>query len=78
MLLHVKVIPNAKQEKREQKKDLLGNTIYKIWLTVPPLDGKANEALIKFLSKQFNVTKWSITIVRGQTSKLKIIEIKST
>jgi uncharacterized protein (TIGR00251 family) len=76
MLLQVHVIPHAKHEKREKQKDLLGNTIYKVWLTVPPVDGKANEALIKFLSSQFNVAKSSITIIRWQTSRQKTIEIK--
>ena len=64
MLFHISVIPNAKHEKREEQHDLLGNVIYKVRLTVPPVDGKANEALIKFLSKQFNTPKSSITIIR--------------
>jgi uncharacterized protein YggU (UPF0235/DUF167 family) len=64
MLLHVSVIPNAKHEKREQQADLLGNIVYKVRLTVPPVDGKANEALIKFLSKQFDTPKSTITIIR--------------
>ncbi len=76
MLLQISVIPNAKHEKREQQVDLLGNTIYKVRLTVPPVDGKANEALIKFLSKQFDTPKSTITIIRWHTSRQKIVEIK--
>lgn len=75
MLLSIHVIPNAKHEKREQQTDLLGNIIYKLWLTVPPVDGKANEALKKFLSKQFDTPKSSITIIRWHTSRHKIVEI---
>ncbi len=39
-------------------------------------DGKANEDLIKLLAKHFNVPKTHITILRGHTSKHKIIEIQ--
>jgi uncharacterized protein len=76
-MLLVSVIPNAKHEKREQQTDLLGNTIYKVRLTVPPIDGKANAALIAFLSKQFDLPKSSFTIVRGKTSRQKVVEIKN-
>lgn len=37
--------------------------------------GKANKELIEFLSKKLKVPKRDITIVKGQTSKNKIIEI---
>ena len=39
-------------------------------------DGKANEALIKLLVKHFDVPKTHITILRGHTSRNKIIEIQ--
>ncbi|NCQ54152.1 hypothetical protein COV88_02140 [Candidatus Saccharibacteria bacterium CG11_big_fil_rev_8_21_14_0_20_41_19] len=38
-------------------------------------DGQANDALIKLLSKHFKVVKTKITIVRGHTSKHKIVSI---
>jgi len=43
---------------------------------VPPVDGKANEKCIKFLSKLLGVPKTSITIVSGETSKNKILFMK--
>ena len=76
MILHVSVIPNAKHEKREQQTDLLGNTVYKVRLTVPPIDGKANDALIGFLAKQYNVSKSRVIIRKGKTSRLKLVEVK--
>lgn len=68
----VRVIPRA------SKNELLGplpDGSYKARLTSPPIDGKANEALVLFLSKHFSVAKSRITIVRGEKSKNKIIEI---
>jgi uncharacterized protein len=49
---------------------------YKISVKEAPVDGKANEAIIKALSEYFEVSKSSITLVSGQTSKQKVFEIK--
>jgi hypothetical protein len=40
-------------------------------------DGQANNALIKILSKHYNIAKSNITIISGHTSKRKIIELKN-
>jgi uncharacterized protein (TIGR00251 family) len=48
----------------------------KISLTAPPVDGKANEALIAFLADLLRIPKSSITITSGQTSRQKILEIQ--
>ncbi len=47
----------------------------KIKLVSPPIEGAANEELIKFLSKKFNVPKNAVAILNGQTSKQKRIQI---
>ena len=49
----------------------------KIRITAPPTDGKANTHLIKFLSKEFGVTKQNVNIISGETSRYKVIEISS-
>jgi uncharacterized protein len=50
------------------------NTI-KIYLTAPPVDGKANAELISLLSKTLKVPKSSITIIHGESGKKKRISI---
>jgi uncharacterized protein (TIGR00251 family) len=50
----------------------------KIRLTAPPVDGAANDALIRFLSDAFSVPKSSIEIVSGHTSRDKIVRIHGT
>lgn len=45
-----------------------------VYLRAKPHDGEANTALIKLLSKHFNVPKTSITITRGAKSRTKTIE----
>jgi uncharacterized protein (TIGR00251 family) len=47
----------------------------KIRLTAPPVDGAANEALIRFLADTLSVPKSQVGIVSGQTSRDKIIRI---
>ncbi len=45
----------------------------KIYLTSPPVDGKANEELCKFLAKQSGLPRSSVRIHSGETSRTKVI-----
>ena len=72
MILEIKVIPNA------SKTELIKtDTGYKARLQAPPVDGKANEALIELLSKEFDVPKRDIEITKGATSRNKTVIIKA-
>ncbi len=70
-ILKVKVKPNSQQQSIEAK----ANGSLKVCLKSPPVDGKANQELIKLLAKKFNVKKSEITIKSGLSSKNKLIEI---
>jgi uncharacterized protein (TIGR00251 family) len=48
----------------------------KIRLTAPPVDGAANEALVRFLADTFGITKAQVEIISGHTSKNKIVRIE--
>ncbi len=67
----VKVKPNSKQQQIIDEAD--GSLT--IRLKSPPVDGKANEELIKVLSKKYNVPKSYIRIKSGASSRQKLIEI---
>lgn len=47
----------------------------KIRISAPPVDGKANERLTGVLAKALGVSKSSVEIIRGKTSKIKTIKI---
>ena len=47
----------------------------KIRVTVVPEDGKANKAVIALLAKALGVSKSSVTIVRGETARDKLVRI---
>lgn len=53
----------------------LHNNEIKIAITAPPVDGKANSHLMKFLSKQFKVAKSRIHIEKGELGRHKQIRI---
>lgn len=44
-------------------------------INTPPIDGKANQALIKFLAKIFGIAKSDISLIRGELSKSKDVFI---
>lgn len=48
----------------------------KIRITAPPVDGKANAHLIKFIAKQFAVSRASVSIHSGDSSKHKTLHIE--
>jgi uncharacterized protein (TIGR00251 family) len=48
----------------------------KLAITAPPVDGKANAAVIEFLAELFDVPKSSIAIVAGETGRNKLIAVR--
>ncbi|MEH1822036.1 MAG: DUF167 domain-containing protein [Nostoc sp.] len=71
MQKRIKVKPNSKQQKIEEQSD--GSLT--VYLKSPPVDGKANEELIKLLADKFDIPKSHITIKSGLSSRQKLIEI---
>lgn len=53
----------------------LHNGTLKIALNAPPVDGKANEALIAFLAERLSVPRAKIALVAGLTSRSKTLRI---
>ena len=47
----------------------------KVRLTAPPVEGRANEALVAFLAKRLGVRKSEVEIVAGTTSRRKMIRV---
>lgn len=47
----------------------------KLALTAPPVEGKANKAVIDFFADFFDIPCSSVTITSGQTRRLKIVQI---
>jgi len=62
---------------RASKNEIQGiyDQALKIRLTTAPVDGKANQALIRFLSKELHISKSQIQLKQGETSRHKILRI---
>lgn len=69
----VQITANAK------KTEVIGvlDDVLKVKLHAQPIEGKANEALIRYLSDTLGVPKSAITLTHGHTNKRKLLEIAS-
>lgn len=69
--LAVQITPNAK------KSEVIGplEDVLKIRLQAQPIEGKANEALIRYVADMLSVPKSAVQITHGHTNKRKILEI---
>lgn len=74
MLLKVYLQPKA------SKNEIVGpyRDGMKVRVTAAPVEGKANEALLRLLAKELGVTPSSLEIVRGHRSREKIIRIAAS
>jgi uncharacterized protein (TIGR00251 family) len=68
----VKVQPGASADR------IVGKTgeEWKITLTAPPVEGRANRACVELLASLLDVPRSTIRIMRGETSRRKLIEIE--
>lgn len=69
MALTLHIQPGAK------KTEIVGlhGDALKIRLAAPPVDGKANEALLGFLSARLGIPRASLSLKSGQTSRRKVV-----
>ncbi len=67
MIIFVEAKPKAKKNQLE----VLSNNTLKIRVNAPPIDGKANKAIIEYLSEIFEIPKSNILLLKGETSKYK-------
>ncbi len=69
--IHIKVQPRA------HRTEVAGiwERELKVKVSAPPVDSAANEALIRFLADHLGCAKNAVTLVRGQTSRHKVVLI---
>ncbi|HYC43712.1 MAG TPA: DUF167 domain-containing protein [Noviherbaspirillum sp.] len=72
--ISVQITPNAK------KSEVIGvlDDVLKIRLQAQPIEGKANEALVRFLADKLSVPKSAVAIAHGHTNKRKVIEVNAS
>jgi uncharacterized protein (TIGR00251 family) len=72
-VLSIRVIPRSKKNEIAQ---FMEDGTIKIRITAPPAEGKANEALIKFLAEALQVSPGQVRILAGQTGRNKRIQVE--
>lgn len=73
LVLQLAIQPRARESAFA---DVTGDRL-KIRLTAPPVDGRANEALVEFLSAAFGVPKRQVLLEQGETGRQKRVRILS-
>ena len=72
IIFTLRILPNS-----SKNEIIKADGAIKVKITAPPVDGKANKALLEFLSKTFKIPKTSFSIVKGKTSKDKTLSVKA-
>ncbi|MEO7100376.1 MAG: DUF167 domain-containing protein [Luteolibacter sp.] len=76
MKLRVRATPNARQsEIIGWEDDPQAGRILKVRIAAPPVDGKANTALRDFLAKSLGLSKSTVVLEKGNSSRFKTFEI---
>ncbi len=70
MIFSVRVIPKA--SRNLVKEEANG---FKVYLTKPAQEGRANEQLVGILSEHLKIKKYQIKIIKGDKSRNKLVEI---
>jgi len=70
--VNIKVVLNAKNTKIEE----LPDKSLKVWLTAKPIDNQANKQLIELLADFYHLPKTTISIIKGQKGKNKVVGIQ--
>ncbi len=71
MNITVKIIPNAK------KTEIVGweGKALKIRISAPAIEGRANKELIRFLAELCDCSQSEVDIIKGQSTKIKLVDL---
>jgi uncharacterized protein (TIGR00251 family) len=72
------IIIEVKVDPRSSRNEIVGavDKTVRIKLTAPPVGGAANEKLIELLAKKFDIRKSDVIIMKGESSRHKLIKLK--
>ncbi len=73
----MKIIVKTKPGSKENKIEKIDEANYIVHVKEPPINGRANVALIKLLAEYFDVSPSLIEIISGYMARIKVIEINN-
>lgn len=71
MLITVRVHPRASRAKTAWNGEVL-----EVWVTAPPVEGAANEAVLKAIAKELHVPLSAVSLRSGAGSRTKVVDVK--
>jgi uncharacterized protein (TIGR00251 family) len=69
--LHLRVQPRAS---RDEVAGVAEGAV-RVRLTAPPVDGAANDALVRFLATRLDISRSAVTLVSGHSGRTKVVEV---
>ena len=72
----MKISIRVKTNARTEGVTPLGSNTFLVSVNAPPVEGRANERLVEVLARYFGKPKRSFSIIRGASSRIKIVEIE--
>lgn len=76
MEINVRVTPNAKTAHAMNAVVKIDEKNYMVKVNAPAIEGKANKRLLEIVADYFNVKKSAVRIIKGESSRNKVLEIK--
>lgn len=73
ILISIHLLPKAS---KDQIVGIYKNSL-KVKISAPPVDGAANQALLKFLAKYFKIAKSNVVLIKGERSREKIVWLRN-
>lgn len=77
VILDIQVMPNAPKTVVYGLYGEPGQQALKVRLNAPPVDGKANNALLRWLADMLGIPRHSLEMVRGMTARRKHLKLAS-
>lgn len=71
----MKIIVKAKPNSKEERVEKISDSEFVVFVKEPPVQGRANAAIVKALADYFGVSISQVRIVSGHTSRQKVIEV---
>lgn len=73
----MKIIVKAKPNSKENKIEKISENEFIVYVKAPPIEGKANKAIINLLADYFNTSPSLVSIVSGHWAKVKVVEVNT-
>ena len=73
--IYLKVNAASNRNEIDSFVEIEGKNYLKIFVTEVPIDGRANKAIVKMLSKTWKLKQNQLEIIKGATSNMKLLEV---